>query len=135
MAPLDRRTLLAKFNANPPAEASLVRQFETGSRVQLPEDYATFLHETDGGEGFVGNAYVVLWRISELIELNRAYQVDKYARGLLLFGSNGGGEAFAFDTRDAARRVVRVPFIGMAFEEAISMAADFSAFLYELYKT
>ena len=55
--------------------------------------------------------------------------VDKLAPGLLLFGSDGGGEAFAFDARRVPMRVVSVPFIGMALADAHELGSSFSAFI------
>jgi hypothetical protein len=60
-----------------------------------------------------------------LLELNKDYQVDEYAPGLFFFGSNGGGEAFAFDLRTAARPVVAVPFVGMDLSLATVLAPEF----------
>jgi len=132
---MDKERLLAKFNANPPADASSIRQLETDADIHLPEDYMEFLQEADGGEGFVGNAYVIFWRVGELLELNRAYQVADQAPGLFLFGSNGGGEAFAFDTRSDSKPIVSVPFIIMELETALPMGSHFGAFLEELFKS
>jgi hypothetical protein len=75
MTPADKQRLLAKFNGNPPAGATSIRQLETDASLRVPEDYARFLQEADGGEGFVGNAYLILWRAGELLEMNKAYQV------------------------------------------------------------
>ena len=48
--------------------------------------------------GFIGaNAYVIFWKIGELTEVNKAYRVSEYAPGLFVFGSDDGGEAYAFD--------------------------------------
>ena len=44
---------------------------------------------------------------------NRDYEVESYCPELLLFGSSGGGEAYAFDKRSLPWRVVEVPFVGM----------------------
>ncbi len=135
MSPADRERLLAKFNGNPPVDAASIRQFESEAGVRLPEDYAQFLQEADGGEGFVGNAYAILWRIGELLQMNRAYQVAEYAPGLFLFGSDGGGEAFALDTRTAEKPIVSVPFVGMDLRLARPVASNFTAFLEELFKS
>jgi SMI1 / KNR4 family (SUKH-1) len=135
MTPADKERLLAKFNGNPPADAASIRQFESEMGFRLPEDYGQFLRQADGGEGFVGNAYVILWRLGELLEMNRAYQVAEYAPGLFLFGSDGGGEAFAFDTRTAARPIVSVPFVGLELKVARPVAPNFTAFLDELFKS
>ena len=134
MTPADKERLLTKFNANPLADTSSIRQLETESGLHLPEDYTTFLQEVDGGEGFVGDAYVILWRVGELLEMNRAYQVAEYAPGLFLFGSDGGGEAFAFDMRSDSKTIVSIPFVGMELESARPVASNFKAFLEELFK-
>ena len=133
MTSSDTERLLTKFNRNPPAEVAVIRQFEAESGIRLPDDYAKFLQQADGGEGSVGNAYVILWRVEELIEMNKAYQVAEYAPGLLFFGSDGGGEAFAFDTRPSAKPIVSVPFVGMDLKLARPVASDFKAFLEELF--
>jgi len=135
MIPPDRVQLLAKFNGNPPSDAAAIRRFETASGFRLPDGYAEFLQQTNGGEGFVGNAYLILWRVEELLEMNKAYQVAEYAPGLFLFGSDGGGEAFAFDTRSDAKPIVTVPFVGMELKLARPVASDFQAFLEELFKS
>jgi hypothetical protein len=55
----------------------------------------------NGGEGFIGENYLRAWPVEDLIQSNKDYRVDEAAPGLFLFGSSGGGEAFAFDTRSA----------------------------------
>ena len=99
MTPQGKERLLAKFNGKPPVNAVVFQRFQIAAGIRLPEDYAQFLQQADGGEGFIGNTYAIIWRIGELLQLNSAYQVGEYAPGLFLFGSDGGGEAFGFDTR------------------------------------
>ena len=50
-------------------------------------------------------------------------------RTLIAFGSDGGGEAFAFDTRVNPCPVVMVSFIGMSDEDSILVAPSFQTFL------
>lgn len=135
MIPPDGDRVLAKFNGNPPSDAAAIRRFEVESGFRLPDGYARFLQQTNGGEGFVGNAYLILWRVEELLEMNKAYQVAEYAPGLFLFGSDGGGEAFAFDTRSDAKPIVTIPFVGMELKLARPVASNFKAFLEELFKS
>jgi len=98
----------------------------------LPEVYKSFTAVHDGGEGFIGDQYLVLWRKGELIEFNCDYQVADYAPGLLLFGSNGAGEAFAFDCRDSQMGIRVVPFIGMNLNDATFVSGTFDGFLIRL---
>jgi hypothetical protein len=83
----------------------------------------------NGGEGFVGNRYIQLCRIEELLEWNQKYQIAKYAPDLFLIGSNGGGEAYLFDLAKADGAVYQVPFIGLDSKDARLVAHSFDAFL------
>lgn len=100
----------------------------------LPSDYVQFLRERDGGEGFVGNNYLILWKAEELSDFNREYEVGVYAPGLLLFGSNGGGEGYGFDTRNVDMPVIRIPFIGMDLKYAMVVASSFNDLFTQLAK-
>jgi hypothetical protein len=137
MIPLSAEVLFAKFEANPPASSGLIAQSQARLSFPLPLDYVQFLQRMNGGEGFLGeHAYVALWRVEELRERNAGYEVAEVAPGLFLFGSNGGGEAFAFDTRSGQFRIVAVPFIGMGdLADAIVIATNFRAFLEALFAT
>ena len=101
---------------------------------KLPTDYEQFLREHDGGEGFISSNYLILWKAEQLNAFNREYEVERYAPGLFLFGSDGGGEGYAFDARDVTMPVVRVPFIGMELRYANLIAASFTDLLAQLAK-
>ena len=126
--------LLKRFKGNPPATAAAVGRFKTESGLQLPEDYLLFLQQANGGEGFIGaKTYLILWPLEQLVEMNNSYRVSEYAAGLFVFGSDGGGEAFAFDTRTAEMPIVSVPFVGMDLEAIRPQALTFTAFLERLF--
>jgi hypothetical protein len=125
---------LNRFNKRPPASPEQIAAFSTASGLTLPQDYTAFLKQANGGEGIVGpNAYLILFAVDELASLNKAYQVEDYVPGLLIFGSDGGGEAFAFNTRNAMR-VVRVPFVGMDTSTVEPLADTFTTFIEYLSK-
>ena len=121
--------LLQDFELNPPADEADIRSAESAFGNPIPEDYVSFLRTSDGGQGFVGEHYLILWKASEIVQFNREYEVSQYAPGLVCFGSDGGGEAFAFDTRDTAYPVVMAPFIGLSLNDCIPVADTFSALL------
>jgi hypothetical protein len=97
--------------------------------VSLPADYVTFVCRSNGGEGFIGGHYLVLERVEKLKSMNDNCETAQYAPGLLLFGSDGAGEAYAFDTRHHPWTVVQVPFIVMDLEDAWPVGQTFSEFL------
>lgn len=98
----------------------------------FPTIYKDFLLKYDGGEGFVGDNYVILWASNEIAQFNNDYQVQQYAPGLVLFGSNGAGEGYAFDARVLDAPIVQVPFIGMELSYAEPIALDFDEFFVKL---
>src|SRR5262249_55673802 len=102
---------------------------------QLPDDYVQLLHQMNGGEGFIGSKeYLILWPIEELLKLNKEYEVAEYAPDLFLFGSNGGGEAYAFDKR-SKHSIVAVPFVGMDVSLTQMQAPSFKDFIERLAKS
>jgi hypothetical protein len=130
------RRLLDDLDRRPPATDSAIAESEKQLGTRLPAEYVEFLKLANGGEGFVGkNAYVMLWSVEELASMNQSYEVQKYAPGLLIFGSDGGGEAYGFDTRTSRWPIVQVPFVGMAWSSARSVDGSFGGFLRRLYET
>ncbi len=127
-------SLLIEFQTNGQTLSGSMETVEDHFGCVFPEDYKTFLQLNNGGEGFVGEQYLILWRVEEIIGLNREYEVAEYAPGLILFGSNGGGEAFAFDIRDKQIKIVVVPFIGMCIENVLFVAFDFNDFITQIAK-
>ncbi|WP_256753500.1 SMI1/KNR4 family protein [Mesorhizobium sp. Mes31] len=107
-----------------PAEAAVVDGLSARLGVALPKDYTKFLKEHNGGEGFIGDSYIIFFKAEELVDFNREYEVEKYAPGILLFASNGGGEAYGFDTHDVEMPIVRIPFIFMERQSAETIARD-----------
>lgn len=128
------KEMLKEFDFQTPASNDVIDSFEKTSNMILPAEYKIFLKLTNGGEGFIGaNSYLILWPVEELIELNKSYKIDDYAPGLFIFGSNGGGEAYAFDTRMGIMDVVQVPFVGMDMALTQKIATSFDKFIEKLY--
>lgn len=134
MNPERLEELLRRFQTNRPAHDGDIDAFEHETGIKLPSQYREFLKLTGGGEGFIGsNSYAMLWKVEDLLRFNREYEVHEYAPGLLLFGSSGGGEAFAFDLRSGGTQpVVSVPFVGMDLSEIVHLADTFDGFLEHL---
>jgi hypothetical protein len=67
---------------NGPAEISAIFGLLTQAGVVLPESYIDFLKKHDGGEGFIGDNYIIFWKAEELVLFNHEYEVEKYAPGI-----------------------------------------------------
>lgn len=123
------REFLRSWQLNAPASEQAIRDAELSLNCSLPLDYIQFLRDQNGGEGFIGNHYLIIWKVEELASHNAAYEVSKYAPGLILFASSGGGAGYAFDTREVSMPIVSTEFIGMSLDELDRTAATFDEFL------
>jgi hypothetical protein len=122
--------LPATFHALPAAKYEVLEAIRLSLKFDLPGDYPEFMSAYDGGEGFIDEHYLILWQAKDLKAFSDDYQFDEYAPSLVPFGSNGGGEAFAFDMRTVPPAIVIVPFIGLT--DATRVALSFDAFLTRL---
>ncbi len=76
-----------------------VAEVEQALDASFPDDYVRFLVATNGGEGLVGEeGYGWFYSVEELLDANRSYKDFEQFAGLVIFGSDGGGEAFCFDS-------------------------------------
>lgn len=118
------------MSLNPPATVADVDTAERQLAIKLPEPFRNFLLHANGGEGLSNDrGYVILWRADELAPRNAEYEVNLLAPGFVVFGTNGGGEAYCFDCRAGSQQVWALPFIGMEPGAARARAASFAHFI------
>ncbi len=96
-------------------------------KAVFPADYLEAVAEVGGREGFLGGTYLRLYRLEELMALNFEYEVPELFPEVLMFASNGCGEAFAFPIGQSS--VVQVPLIPLASEYAEYRAMGFTEFV------
>lgn len=97
--------------------------------IRLPSDYLDFMRQSNGGSGFIDDCFLQLWRIEDVKRLSDGYQEGEMERPWLFFGSNGGGEGFAFDLRGGAMAVFEVPFVTLDPADALFCAPSFTEFM------
>lgn len=121
-----------QFNAA--SDPEVIANLSDRLDIALPANFLNFLRQHNGGEGFIGDNYIIFWKAEELADFNREYEVEQYAPGIFLFGSNGGGEGYGFDTQSPTTPIVRIPFIGMERRYATTVAKDFPDLFVQLAK-
>lgn len=129
----DLEKLLGEFERNAGASADAIAECERHFGREFPKDYRDFMMSSNGGEGFVGaHSYLRLWKIEELPLMNDGYEAANYLPDSLLFGTDGGEEAFGFDLRSSEIKIVEAPFIGMEWKYARLLSDSFHGFLHLL---
>jgi hypothetical protein len=103
--------LRTEFALAAPADEAAVARLRQELGDQVPDDYLAFLAAHDGAEGAIG----VIDPAAEVGRGADLYPELDHMRDFVIFGSDGGGEAFVFDSDG---RVLLVPWIG-GTEDAI----------------
>ena len=97
----------------------------------VPRDYAEFLMQSNGLEGFVTNdQYLMLWRAEDVVGLNKAYSTNEFLPDVTLVGTDGGDTGFGYD--QANKRYISVPLVGMTTDEVQIMGETFEEFVQKL---
>ncbi|HKV32092.1 MAG TPA: SMI1/KNR4 family protein [Candidatus Dormibacteraeota bacterium] len=85
---------------------------EAALGMRLPGDYRAMMHQANGGEAEFGKSWVRIWSVELLVETNAYFRANDFAPGLVFFGTDGGGEAYAWDLRPNRRATyIVIPFI------------------------
>lgn len=121
--------LLAQMQKNPGASEASLHELVEKSWVALPEWYLNLLRISNGAEGDVGSSYLGLWPAEDVINQNIGYCTQEFYPGMLLFGSDMGGIAYAFDGREGKTSIAEVPFISSFPEDVISRGDTLDDFL------
>lgn len=125
-------SLLKEFVLNKTESKYIINNIINDTGIMLPKIYCEFFQKWNGGEGFVGENYLIIWKIEDVAKFNKEYEVDVRAPGIFLFGSSGGGEGYGFDTRVDGMPIVRIPFIGMDLRYVRFVARNFDDFFDKL---
>ncbi|PMB03038.1 SMI1/KNR4 family protein [Fischerella thermalis CCMEE 5273] len=120
-----------------PARREEIIEAEKCLGIRFPKEYVDFMLLSNGAEGPVGNhAYLRIWPVEELMPANEGYSVEEFIPGIILFGSDGSGEAYGFDSRDNEEiSIISIPFMDMDFDEMEKISNSFKDFLKYLYQS
>ena len=129
------KKLTNKMELNPPTSREILEDVGTTLGIRLPDHYIEFMLESNGAEGNVGTrSYLAIWPAEQIVQLNEDYAVNEFTPGLVYFGSDGGGMAYAFDKRENdSPVVVEFPFESIHIKDTKLCGKTFVEFLQYLY--
>ena len=93
-----------RMELNPPALEEEIDAAQRELGVQFPEDYIAFLKHSNGAEGVIGEGYLALFPVAQVVsatkELWRIGEEDDIAlHPYVQLGSDGGEETYMLDPR------------------------------------
>ena len=75
----------------------------------LPAGFIDFFKEANGADINTDQHYVVLWPLTDMVGLNKEYNVEEYAPDFFIIGSDGGDTAYAIERNTGY--IFELPFI------------------------
>ncbi|HAE58540.1 MAG TPA: hypothetical protein DCG54_03270 [Anaerolineae bacterium] len=91
----------------------------------LPSAYLDFLRYSNGADG----TFINIFEIDLAIKYFEDENMNYFMPGFLVFGSNGGGEAYGYNLNAYPYEIVMMPFIGGEWDIAVHCGTDFFEFL------
>jgi SMI1 / KNR4 family (SUKH-1) len=118
---------MVTIERNSPSTSKEIKSFLKVLDFDLPFGFIDFFRKTNGVNISNENEYFFLWKLTDMVQLNKEYNVKEFAPEFFIFGSNGGDTAFAIE-KDTGY-IYEIPFIGMSKEEALLKSKTFEGFI------
>jgi hypothetical protein len=115
---------MATIDKNNSPTTKEVETFLSTIDFKLPEGFIEFMKDANGADISTDKNYLLLWPLTDMIQLNKEYNVDEYAPNFFLIGSDGGDTAYAIEK--ATGHIFEMPFIGMSNEDAVFKCEKFT---------
>ena len=104
-----------------------VTSFIETINFNIPQDFISFFEESNGGTIVTDEYFIVLWPLTEMIQLNKDYSITENAPEFFAFGSDGAGMAYAIEKQTGF--IYEMPFIGISKEDAVLLKKTFLDFI------
>ena len=124
-------SFLASLRRQDPPPFEIVNAYKH-MKPQLPADYLECIQQFNGAEGWVRCSYLRLYPLEQLKWINEIYHIREFLPDILLFGSTGCGEAYAFDLRSDPAKIIKVPFIPLDRDYSDFTCENFTEFITNL---
>ncbi|WP_175620651.1 SMI1/KNR4 family protein [Chryseobacterium schmidteae] len=101
----------------------------------LPQDYKNYLIQYCENENLIGQEYVRLWSVENLLEWNLDFQIFEFLPKTIAIGDNGNGEFIGIEfTQDYKYEIILSTFTDLDPEYNIQIGKSFTDFIEKLNK-
>jgi hypothetical protein len=125
------RLLEQRWRLRPGATAREVHRAAATLGVVFPDDYVEIMTWSDGGDFELGEKYLRLWNIREVVERNSALDVQSNLPGTVAIGSDASDMLYLLDYRQAGAepKLLEVEGGAQFFDECTVQGPTFTAAL------
>ena len=127
--------LLGQAGVRPAASEEDIANASARLPRSLPGDYQQFLLHNNGFEGEVGDSWLHLWVIDQLMKMNDRTGSDELPGGVILIGSNGASEGYGYAWHGARYSYVGMPMICTDVDEVVVLGDSFDELIERVRRT
>lgn len=98
--------------------------------IKFPEEYRSILRLYNGGSGKIGEYYVDLWSLEDIVDFYEENMGDE-SKNLVVFASDGCGMAYAFKKDYSEIRII--PMDSLEYEYSKKCSDNFYQFIQDMY--
>lgn len=114
---MDYTSLFIEIRIQGDSDSEQLNLLENNSPFTLPNDYKQFLLECNGLEGFIGENYLALWTIEDIL--------DSMEENKLIIASDGGNIKYTLEKIDNDYVYAEEDFIGDYYRIIANSFDDF----------
>lgn len=109
------------FDRNEKNTFESIENAENIVAYKFPEEYINFMLNSNGANGEIGEAYINVWSIDEVLDY---YEISSEAglNNLVFFASNEGNAGFAFNKED--NKIYSLPIDSLLKEKYLKCCSD-----------
>jgi len=102
---------------------------------ELPQDYRAYSIRYTENEGIIGNEFLRLWDLEDLIDFNIEYEITNNLYSTIAIGDNGSSEFIGVQfINENNYQIILSPFIDLNSEYNIIIGTSFSDFIKRLHE-
>ena len=110
-------------------DTNQINKAEEELKILFPKEYTEFLLEYHGGSGEIGEYYIDMWSLEDVIDFYDEC-TETGLEELVVFASDGGGMGYAFDKKNNSIRII--PMDSLEYEYSKKCSDNFENFIQDM---
>lgn len=119
-----------KFEEDEQNTEEQICKVETELEIKFAEEYKNILKLYNGGSGEIGEYYIDLWSLEDIVDFYEENMEDEVS-DLVVFASDGCGMAYAF--RKGYEEIRFIPMDSLEYTYSKKCSDNFYQFIQEMY--
>ncbi|GEP50723.1 hypothetical protein FNO01nite_13950 [Flavobacterium noncentrifugens] len=123
--------IVSSFEKNAEPDEILFEKFTNFIDFNVDKNFISLLKSSNGVQGELNSGeFLIIWTLSDIIELNPYYPEIEECKNMMFFGSNGSNIGYAFLKTGSS--IISIDFFDLGYESPKYISYSFPEFLESL---